>query len=558
MENITQPLDQISANKIHENGPSINDYLKNIKTNPNTMYLHPITPTEILRYINRLPSKNSSGYDGISNHFLKSIKHAITTPLAKIFNLSISTGEFPENMKLAEVIPLFKKGALDIMGNYRPISLLITLSKLLEKCIYKRLYNFINTNNIFYSKQYGFRSNHSCKQAIQDLYGHLISSKEEGQNSVAVFLDLSKAFDTLSHELLLKKLNIYGIRGHCNNWFRSYLTNRKLHVKCKTLSSNATEISKQYLITHGTAQGSCLGPLLFNIFCNDIYINIKHCKIILFVDDTTLYESHRNLTYLNYMIQEDIKNLSSWFKANKLSLNIQKTVAMLFLPRKSTNKSTNLTLEIDTEPLPVVSQTKFLGITIDNQLSWNEHVNNIIRKISTNKILIGKSRNLMTSTAKRNIYYAHIYPHLSYANTIWSCHTTPKQRKQIGTIQKYCIQAITNKSISHHTDPMFTSLKIMKFEEIENFELCKLLFCVKEKLVPAPILNMFHTLGKKTHHYNTRYKNLPNIKRHTSNEFNKSFLCKGITYYSQLNGEIKNAKNKDDFVRKYKLNLYKN
>ena len=155
------------ANKTHETKPSINDYLKNIKTNPNMMYLHPITPTEILRHIDRLPSKNSSGYDGISNKFLKSIKHAIKIPLTKIFNLSISTGEFPESMKLAEVIPLFKNGALDIMENYRPISLLITISKLLEKSIYKRLYNFISKNNIFYSKQYGFRSNHSCEQAIQ-------------------------------------------------------------------------------------------------------------------------------------------------------------------------------------------------------------------------------------------------------------------------------------------------------------------------------------------------------------------------------------------------------
>ena len=125
------------ANKIHETNLSINDYLKNIKTNPNTMYLHPITPTEILRHIDRLPSKNSSGYDGISNRLLKSIKHAIKIPLTKIFNLSISTGEFPENMKLAEVIPLFKKCAIDIMENYRPISLLITISKLLEKIIYK-------------------------------------------------------------------------------------------------------------------------------------------------------------------------------------------------------------------------------------------------------------------------------------------------------------------------------------------------------------------------------------------------------------------------------------
>ena len=139
------------------------------------------------------------------------------------------------------------------------------------------------------------------------------------------------------------------------------------------------------------------------------------------------------------MIQEDIKNLNSWFKANKLSLNIQKSVAMLFLPRKLSDNSNTLTIKIDTELLPVVTQTKFLGITIDNQLTWNEHINNIIRKISINKILIGKSRNLMTPTAKRNIYYAHIYPHLAYANTIWSGHTTAKQCKKIGIIQKYCV-----------------------------------------------------------------------------------------------------------------------
>ena len=544
------------TNKIHETNPSINDYLSNIKTNPNTMYLHPITPTEILRYIDRLPSKNSSGHDSISNIFLKAIKHSIKIPLTQIFNLSISTGVFPENMKIAEVIPLFKKGALDNMENYRPISLLITISKLLEKSIYKRLYNFINNNNIFYSKQYGFRSNHSCEQAIQDLYGQLINSKEEGLNSISIFLDLSKAFDTLPHELLLKKLNIYGIRGLVNNWFKSYLTNRKLYTKCKTLSSNKLEKSKQYLITHGTAQGSCLGPLLFNIFCNDIYLNIRRCKLILFADDTTLHVSHRNMNYLTHMVQEDMKNLDSWFKANKLSLNTQKSVVMVFLPRTSDKILKQPIIKIDTVSLPVVSQTKFLGITIDNKLSWKEHINNIIRKISINKILIGKSRNLMTQAAKRNIYYAHIYPHLTYANTIWSGHTTAKQRKKINTIQKYCVRAITNKSNSYHTDPMFNTLKIMKFDEIEKFELCKLLFCVKEKLIPAPIYNMFNTLGEKTHGYNTRYKNVPNIKKHTSTEFNKSFLCKGITCYSQLNGEIKKATNKTDFIRKYKLNLY--
>ena len=233
------------ANLIDANGLSINDYLNKIKVNPNSMYLQPITPIEIHKFIDKLPSKTSSGYDGISNKLLKGIKFTIIAPLTKVFNLSISTGKFPENMKLSEVILLFKRGAMDLMVNYRPISPLITISKLLEKCMYKLLYNFINKNNIFYSKQYSFRSNHSCEQAIQDLCGHLISNKEDGFTSIAVFLDLSKAFDTLSHDLLLRKLNIYGIRGHCNDWFRSYISNRMLQVKCKTLRSNSIAIDMQ-------------------------------------------------------------------------------------------------------------------------------------------------------------------------------------------------------------------------------------------------------------------------------------------------------------------------
>ena len=152
-----------------------------------------------------------------------------------------------------------------------------------------------------------------------------------------------------------------------------------LQVKCKTLSSNTIEISNIYPITHGTAQGSCLGPLLFNIFCNDIYENVTHCNLILFTKDTTLYASHRNTNYLNFMLQEDIENLNSWFIVNKLSLNLQKTSAMLFLPKQSINNNTNLNLKIDNEPLPIVTQTKFLGITIDNQLIWKEHINNILR-----------------------------------------------------------------------------------------------------------------------------------------------------------------------------------
>ena len=269
---------------------------------------------------------------------------------------------------------------------------MITISKILEKCIYKRLYNFLDKNNIFYEKQYGFRKNHSCEWAIQNLYGHLLKNKEEGIKSVAIFLDLLKAFNTLSHNLLLKKLELYGVHGLCNKWFESYISNRKLQVKCHTLSSNQYETSDKYSVTHGTAQGSCLGPLLFNIFCNDIYTSITHCDLILFADDTTMYASHRNSNYLNYIIQEDLDNLTTWFKLNSLTLNIQKSSVMEFLPEHKQPTNSNLIIKIEDSNLLITNTTKFLGVTIDNNLSWHDHIKNVIKKVSTNKLLIGKSR----------------------------------------------------------------------------------------------------------------------------------------------------------------------
>ena len=274
---------------IHKSKFTPNHYLNKIKINPKTLYLHHITPPEIKKYINKLPSKNSSGYDNISNKLLKQIKYSILKPLTHIFNLSITSGVFPANMKLSEIIPLYKKGSKDQMNNYRPISLLITISKLLEKCMYTRLYKFIAKNNIFFNKQYGFRNKHSCEQAIQNLYGQILQNKEDGIQTAAVFLDLSKAFDTISHDLLLKKLDKYGIRGLSSEWIHSYISNRCLQVKCLTLSCNKPELSNKYNINHGTAQGSCLGPLLFNLFCNDLYLNLEYCNIIMFADDITLY-----------------------------------------------------------------------------------------------------------------------------------------------------------------------------------------------------------------------------------------------------------------------------
>ena len=217
-------------------------------------------------------------------------------------------------MKLADIVPIHKSKEKYLTTNYRPISLLITISKLLEKIIYKRIYSFLNSTEQLYQSQYGFRAYHSCENAIGELVGEIVKGHEHKKHTVAVFLDLSKASDILCHTILLAKLEKYGIRRVSLNWFKSYLENRKLRTKCMTESEGCTEYSDYYNIEYGTQQESCLGPLLFLIFTNDRHLCGENENCLLFADDTTLYFSHQKLNYLKWSIEDDLKRVMNWFK----------------------------------------------------------------------------------------------------------------------------------------------------------------------------------------------------------------------------------------------------
>ena len=219
-------------------------------------------------------------------------------------------GIFPEKMKLAEVVPLYKSKEKFLMNNCRPISLLITLSKLMEKVVYKQTYSFLQTTNQLYDSQYGFRQGHSCENANSELVGEILKNKENNKFTVSLFLDLSKAFDSLNHTTLLKKMEIYGIRGKA--WFSSYLHKRQLRAKCMAGTGNS-EVSQNYDITYGTPQGSCLGPLLFIIFCNDLKLHLMYLSCIQFADDTTLYASGKTLRLIECEINHDLEIVSDWF-----------------------------------------------------------------------------------------------------------------------------------------------------------------------------------------------------------------------------------------------------
>ena len=240
------------------------------------------------------------------------------------------------------------------------------------------------TNQI-YSSQYGFRRGHSCENAIGELLSAVLKGYQSNKYTVGLFLDLSKAFDTLQHSILLDKLHYYGIRGTALDWFRSYLSERKMRVKCCVTNSGQIEYSEYQPITFGTPQGSCLGPLIYLIFTNDLANNLSFCNSIMFADDTTLYKTHSSLRYLKWSIEQDMSVLLDWFKANKLTLNLEKTSCILF--KKSGSKQ-EIHLEINGIEIVSTSNTKFLGLWLDSHLNWSLHLSKLFTKLKSNKALL--------------------------------------------------------------------------------------------------------------------------------------------------------------------------
>ena len=305
--------------------------------------------------------------------------------------------------------------------------------------VYKRTYAFLEKTGQLYNSQYGFRTEHSCENAISELIAEVIKGKQEGLYTVLMFLDLSKTFDTLEHEVLLKKLEKYGIRGIPNMWFRDYLSNRKIRAKCTVASTGRTEYSEYKDITYGTPQGSFLGPLVFIIFTKDLYKQLEHCQSILFADESTIYKSHRNLKYLNWCIEDDMERLIKWFHTNKLTLNIEKTVCLLF--QKQGQKRT-IQIKVGNTIIQNIAETKFLGIWLDEDLKWTAQIQKLILKLTRNTNLLKYNQNLMPTQTKKLIYHSHISSHIQYGLIVWGNNATEDQLSKLQKIQNKCLKYI--------------------------------------------------------------------------------------------------------------------
>ena len=524
-------------------GPKLSN---NIKTSPktpksymrpldmtNSFFLIPTTMEEVDKAIKRLRPKTSCGFDEISPKLLKATHIEILKPLTHICNLSLTTGTFPEKMKTAKVIPIFKSGNKHSFSNYRPVSLLPSFSKVLERLVYNRLQSYFNMHNLLTPCQFGFRENMSTELAILKMQNLISNVLNEKQNAFALFLDLSKAFDTLNHSTLLDKLQHYGIRGTAYNWFSSYLSNRTQFTFYNCHQSATSNIST------GVPQGSILGPLLFIIYVNDITNATTDTNFILFADDTNIIFNYgKQMTKTkNQNINKKLEELSNWFSANKLSINTSKTKYMIFHTPRNINSVADYNFYLNGSKIECTNQIKFLGVILTDTLSWKEHINDKSNKISKTVGIMSRLKYELPSKTLLSIYNSLIAPHLNYSVVAWG-DSPDTHLKRMRILQKRALRIIDKKPYNSHTNPLFYKYSILKLNDLYTFR-CSLLY---HKSLRNGLPTYFSSLLKtneNTHEHFTRGRNNIHVNLVQSELGKQNFNYKIAFVWNKLDDTIK-------------------
>ena len=406
-------------NKIPHSNISYSHYLKHVCINK-SFYLRPATADEIHDIIKSMDLNKSLGPNSIPIYIMKLCNAFFSNCLLKIVNLSFVTGIFPDLCKIAKVVPIFKKDDPLKCNNYRPISLLPIFSKIFEKLIYSRMYSFLEKNNLLQDKQFGFRSKHSTTHALISLTESIKNFLDKKDIVSGIFIDLEKAFDTVNHSILCDKLNYYDFRGKFNDLIKSYLTNRKQFVSINGYDSTKLDI------TCGVPQGSTLGPLLFLLYINDLQNSLKFAKSSHFADDTCLTYSNKNPKTLETNLNHDLKNLTQWLRANRLSLNVDKTKLLIFKSKYNKNQYQDMIIKLLGKRLEPSTSVKYLGIHIDHNLSWDCHIKEMNAKLSRTNGILSNLRHYVPKKTMLSVYYALFYSHMTYGSLVWSLTTQKK------------------------------------------------------------------------------------------------------------------------------------
>ena len=488
---------------------------------------------EVERQLRSLKRNKSVGFDSLPSGLIKDARSVIALPLTYLINLSLETGIFPAEWKIAKIIPIHKSGSYSCFDNYRPISILPVFSKVIEKLIDRQLLRFLEDNKLISTNQFGFRPNMSTEMAATLLLDNIRKSVDEGNLVGAVFIDLSKAFDTISHSKLLQKLSLYGIEGRELEWFKDYLFN------CQGSVHFNNGISQRETFSTGVPQGSILGPLLFLIHFNDLNDVIHNANVLNYADDTVLYLAGKHRQSIQDKLNEDMSCIANWLEENELIINFKKgkTESLLFGTAKRRAKDCG-PFKILYRGVAILETTtyKYLGMEIDCTLNLNSHFDKCFKLASGRLRLLARLRHCLNLRSAVAIYQSMILPIFTYCGILM----LKLSHTQLSRLESFHCRSV--KILSREG-----GIKIPLVSDVIKKRACTLVRKCLDGNVCSTLQKYFTVINHNKETRNNAYLlRLPAVKTEYAR---RSFFFMGAKVYNELPIEVRKAENFHTFEK---------
>ena len=549
-ENIAEALNSFFVNV----GPSLSKELPESQSNyadyllystQNSFTFDEVSENDTLKLLCSLKESKSTGPDKINVRLVKDSAEVICRTLTKIFNSSLQQGIFPEDLKNATISPIYENGDKSDCSNYRPISVLSNVAKILEKIVYNQLISYINENNILTNSQFGFRKSHSTTTSLLKSTNKWLLNIDKGLINGVLFLDLRKAFDTVDHKILIAKLKLYGITGNTLNWFISYLDKRY-----QTRKVNNVRSSKK-LIECGVPQGSNLGPLLFLLYVNDLPNCIDQAEPSMFADDTNISTSAGSVEKLETQLNIELDKIYRWLVANRLTLNVSKTEYMIIGSRHNLRKiDKDPVIKIGSETVKRVHRSKSLGVIIDDKLKWEDQIDSISKKVSRGIGAIKLIKPYVPKKCLSQVYNALVQPYFDYCSLVWQNCKLELQSK-LQKLQNRAARIITGDNWEIRSKDVLNKLNWLPLNQRRLTDTLLFMRKIFKDEVPISISDQFQLSVNEQYNLRSNCAMLKPEKPRT-NTLKRSFSYHAAKTWNKLPTDLKNL-NISDKIFKHNL-----